>query len=247
MGRYLRGLLFGVVLVGVLVSMGACGIGPRRFVNGSGAVRSEARAVRDFTGVDLSGTGTLVITQGATEALTIEAEDNILAVLTSEVRGDTLRLGVEEGVSIRPTKPIRYTLAVKNLDDVKLSGSGRIEIGALRTERLAVRISGSGDATIGGLSATTLAVTVSGSGDIEAAGTVTRQEISISGSGAYAAEGLASREARVSASGNGRATVRVADTLDVQISGSGDIAYIGTPRVATDISGAGKVNRLAER
>jgi hypothetical protein len=247
MGRYLRGLLFGVVLVGVLMSMGACGIGPRRVVNGSGTVRSEARAVRDFAGVDLSGTGTLVITQGATESLTIEAEDNILAVLTSEARGDTLQLGVEEGTSIRPTKPIRYTLAVKNLAEVELSGSGRIEIGALRTERLAVRISGSGDVTLGGLTATTLAVTVSGSGDIAATGAVTRQEIRVSGSGSYAAEGLASKEARVSASGNGRATVRVADTLDVKISGSGDIAYIGNPRVATDISGAGKVNRLAER
>src|SRR5262249_24541080 len=52
-------------------------------VRGSGNVKSESRDVRDFDRVGVSGVGTLTITQGSTESLTIQAEDNLLPLLRS--------------------------------------------------------------------------------------------------------------------------------------------------------------------
>ncbi len=124
MGRYLQGLLYQSVLVMVLLGLAVCQAAPLGPVIGSGLMRSEARTVRDFREVALEGTGTLTITQGATEALTIEAEDNILPVLTSEVRAGRLTLSERGTSGIRPTKPIRYTLTVQDLGTVRLSGSG---------------------------------------------------------------------------------------------------------------------------
>src|SRR5262245_28969601 len=116
-GAFLRGLAFGAILVGVLTLVAACqGLGG--VVNGSGQVRTESRTVQNFKAVELSGIGTLVITQGNTEALTIEAEDNILPVLTSDVRAGQLTLGTRNNTHIRPTKPIRYTLTVKDLNAI---------------------------------------------------------------------------------------------------------------------------------
>jgi hypothetical protein len=244
MARYLRGLVFGIVLIGILASVAACNAGFGGIVNGSGQVRTESRTVRDFKSVDLTGVGTLVITQGSTEALTIEAEDNLLPVLTSEVRNGRLTLGARDHTIIRPTKPIRYTLAVKNLEAIDISGSGDVQAATLKSDRFKVEISGSGNATIDRLTATTLTANISGSGNITLAGTVNRQEISISGSGKLQADNLASKEARINTSGNGRGTLRVSDTLDVRISGSGSVGYIGSPRVSTDISGSGRVSQV---
>jgi hypothetical protein len=244
MARYLRGLVFGIVFVGILAGVAACNAGFGGIVNGSGQVRSESRTVRDFKSVDLTGVGTLVITQGSTEVLTIEAEDNLLPVLTSDVRGGRLTLGTKNHTVIRPTKPIRYTLTVKNLEAIDISGSGDVQATTLKSDRFKVEISGSGNAAIDQLTATTLTADISGSGNITLAGTVSRQEIGISGSGKFQADNLASNTARVNTSGNGKATLRVSDTLDVRISGSGSVGYIGSPRVSTDISGSGRVNQV---
>lgn len=216
-------------------------------VRGSGQVGTESRMVRDFTEVDLAGMGTLTITQGADEGLTIEAEENLLPVLTSDVRDRRLVLGTKDGTGIRPTKPIRYDLHVKDLSAIRLSGAGDIAAAALRAERLELRTSGSGSVRIDQLKADALTARISGSGDLAVAGTTARQELTISGSGNYQAASLESSDARIVVSGNGKVAVRVADSLDVTISGAGRVDYAGAPRLTTNISGAGRVSQIGAR
>ncbi|MEM5775210.1 MAG: hypothetical protein AAGU05_09440, partial [Anaerolineaceae bacterium] len=51
--------------------------------------------VSSFDAVLLSSIGDLTISQGDTESLTVEAEDNILPVLTQQVHGGQLGLGAQ--------------------------------------------------------------------------------------------------------------------------------------------------------
>lgn len=246
MGRFLRALGFGMALVGAL-SLVAAWQGFGGLVQGSGKVRTESRAVRDIAEVDLATAGTLVIAQGEVESLAIEAEDNVLPYLTADAREGRLDLGVRRGTYLRATKPIRYTLTVRDLRALKVSGSGDVEMAALKGERLALRVSGSGKIQLGQLTADTLAIDISGSGNIGVGGTVNRQEIDISGSGRVRAEGLASKVAKIETSGSGEATLQVSDTLEVEISGSGTVSYLGSPRVTSDVSGSGGVKPIAAR
>lgn len=192
-------------------------------VRGSGHVVSEPREVRDFTGVVLAGIGELTIEQTGTESLTIQAEDNILPLLTSDVSSGTLRLGTRSNTSITTTEPIIYRLTVKDLDSLTVSGSGDATALDLQTGAFTVDVSGSGNVTVGG--------------------TATTQDVSISGSGTYTAEDLASNAAEVTISGSGNAVVRVSETLDATISGSGSVAYIGDPAVSQRVSGSGTITR----
>jgi len=201
----------------------ACVMVSGEMVRGSGRVVSERRDVHDFTGVALAGIGTLMIEQTGTESLTIEAEDNILPLLTSEVSNGVLRLGTRNNTSIASTKPIIYHLTVKDLNNITVSGSG--------------------DVTVPDLKVTTLEGVVSGSGNVTVGGAVDTQHIKISGSGTYQAEDLESKEAEVVVSGSGDAVVRVSDTLDATVSGSGSIAYIGNPTVTERISGSGTITK----
>jgi hypothetical protein len=243
----LRLMSMGLLLVAVAVAVSACQIGPLHIVNGSGNLQTERRTVRDFNEVEVRGDGVLVIEQGSTEALTIEAEDNILPHLTSDVRDGRLVLGKEEDTTLRATKPIRYRLTVKDLRAMRVSGAASVEAATFRADRLTIDISGSGDVAIGQLTVAALTVEVSGSGNLDLAGTATAQDITISGSSDYRAEDLASKTATVVVSGSGNATVRVSDTLTARVGGSGDIAYIGTPRVSEKVSGSGEIKQQAER
>ena len=204
------------LMVAVLLVTTACSI-----TTGSGTVASESRAVSGFHAVEISGAGELSIEQTGTESLTISAEQDILPRLTSEVSDGTLKLGTKRLAFLRATKPIRYTLTVKDLTQIAISGSGTVRVSKLKTPSLRVDISGSGKVT--------------------AAGTADAQELDISGSGTYEAAELTGKTAKIRVSGSGNATVNVTDALDVRISGSGSVTYSGNPQVSQEVSGSGKL------
>jgi hypothetical protein len=216
-------------------------------IRGSGKIVSEPRNVRGFSEVSLRGSGELTISQGNTESLTVEADDNILPKIDTVVEGDKLSIGVERGVSISPSRTIRYTLTVRDLSNVELSGSGTIRAGAVRSDDFQIKLSGSGEIRIDGLSASSVRSQISGSGDIELRGKVFQQEVRISGSGDYIASELQSDSTSVATSGSGDARVWAEKELSVRISGSGDVDYQGDPSVSKHVSGSGNVRSTAHR
>jgi hypothetical protein len=188
---------------------------------GSGQLATTQREVSGFTKVELSGQGDLTIEQTGTESLTISAEENLLPLLTSDVSGDTLVLGTKPNTTIVPSQPITYSVTVKDLNGLAVSGSGTISAPKLATTDLATKISGSGTITVNGAA--------------------NDQNLEISGSGRYQAEGLTSKTVKARISGSGNATVMATDVLDVAISGSGSLTYSGNPEVKQEISGSGKL------
>lgn len=215
-------------------------------VRGSGHVVAESRPVRDFDALELAGVGTVALVQGDAEALTIEAEDNILPEIEAVVEGRRLTLGFKRGGlrAPQPTRPIRFSVTMKDVRGLAVSGAGAIAAETLATDRLDLRVSGSGTIALGRLAAEDVTAGLSGSGSIVIAGQVGRQALTISGSGSYQAGGLASRETAVTISGAGGATVAAADTLVARISGIGNVEYTGDPRVTQEITGVGRLRRV---
>lgn len=253
--RYLSGSLAALCL-GLMFVLAGCG-----FVNGSGTSKTETRNVSGFNTVALAGEGQLTIHQTGTESLTITADDNILPLLTSDVRGGRLNLGVASNTILQPKTAIRYDLTVKDLSSIDLSGSGNVVADTLSNPSLDIGISGSGSMTLTNLMTTTLTLDISGSGSLRlsnvsaqhttatisgsGATTIAGQThdltLRISGSGKFQGDSFASATADISVSGSGDVTVRVSDTLHASVSGSGNIAYYGSPQLSYQGSGSGKV------
>jgi Putative auto-transporter adhesin, head GIN domain len=127
-------------------------------VAGSGAVTSQVRPVSGFSRVSLSGVGDLSITQGATESLSLEAEDNLLPLLETVVSNGLLELRVKANSTLQTTKPIKYTLVVKSLSALSVSGVGNVTVGALDVPTLDVQLGGAGKVKISSLKAQVLKV-----------------------------------------------------------------------------------------
>jgi hypothetical protein len=241
-----------LTLLSLAALTAACGLLPGlNVITGSGNVTRAERAVSGFTAIALEGSGEVVITQGASEGLTIEAEDNLLPLITSEVRDGVLNLDFSRADwrdVIRPTQPIRFLVGVKDLGALDLAGSGSIQAGVLQIPNLKVVVSGSGDVTLDELRADSLIATLDGSGNITAAGQVQRLDVFLTGSGQVSAGDLESQAALVSLGGSGDVTLWVRDALDVSISGSGTVNYFGQPTVGKrDISGSGDINPMGDK
>ncbi|UCG23839.1 MAG: DUF2807 domain-containing protein [Chloroflexota bacterium] len=238
--RYLVVLL----LLTAILTVTACNA---NIVDGSGDLITETREVSGFDSIDLSGSGEVIVTQGGSESLTVETDDNVMEHVETEVRGGTLHLGFEEGLNlIDPTRLI-FTVGVDDLSELRISGSGDFEADSVDTDRFNVTVSGSGDVQIGDLMADSVEARISGSGDVDLAGEATTQDVTISGSGKYRAGDLASESVEVSISGSGNATVWATESLDSNISGSGTVNYYGRPSINSSGSGSGQINNLGEK
>ena len=234
-------------------------------VRGSGRIIEETRDIDIIHGVNLATIGTLTIEVGDAPSLLISAEDNILPLITTEVRGGVLIIETEPRTNLRTTRPVRYTLTVTSLDEVFASSSGDIIAPDLNAETFTLNLSSSGDVTLGELTCERLTVVVSSSGDAEIAGATgdvidvalsssgkltlrdgafERQTVRLSSSGDYDARRVRTQEADLTLSSSGSATVWVEQSLTASLSSSGNVRYAGDPVVDWNGSSSGTVRRL---
>ncbi len=260
---------FSFTLVGLalICSILACtwSIPGSQSVIGSGKAGTEDRTVSNITGVDLAMSGTMDVTIGASESLRIEADDNLLQYIQTDVSGGTLEVKTRPGVNLQSVRPIKYHLTVTGLNSlsssssgdiiapdlksnnfsIAISSSGNLSLKKLDCISLVVRVSSSGDTSISALTAKTLSVSISSSGNVDiAGGQVQQQTITISSSGQYRARDLASENADVSLSSSGDATLRVSAVLSGRLSSSGNINYIGSPKVNVSNSSSGRARQV---
>jgi hypothetical protein len=190
-------------------------------VRGSGTIVTEERVVDGFREIHLEGSGDMMIDVGSVESLTVRADDNLLPLITSEVRGS--RLVIEHEGAISPTEDIVY------------------RIGAIEFE--GVSITGSADVAATDVDCGTFSVSVAGSGSFDVDGACDELAVNIAGSGDFRGEGLLVSRAAVSIAGSGNVVVNASDELEVSIAGSGDVVYLGDPATDIDIQGSGEVRR----
>lgn len=203
----------GAVIVTALV-VAACTVG-------SGNLITETRDVSDFDEIVLLGSGDVIVSVTGTESLEIEAEDNIMPLLTSDVVDGRLELGQTE--SITTSRGITYTITAAQLVGVTIKGSGDIngtDIDAISFE-----------------------AAIEGSGNIDITGTSDDLTVRIEGSGEVDGRDLTSATGTVTIDGSGSAVVNVTDDLTVTINGSGDVEYMGDPVLNQTINGSGSVSR----
>jgi len=232
------------VLASALLFLPACQV---IGVEGSGTIVSEPRAAAGFSRVVVAGVGNAVLVQGAEEGVIVEADDNLMPYIVTEVRDGVLYLDTSPknaNVRLSPSKDIVFRVTFRDLAGIAVSGAGDVTAEAVTAPKLDIAISGAGDILIGGLAADALAVAVSGAGDIEISGEVRTQSVAVSGAGAYKAGELRSAAASVAISGTGDATVWATDSLDARVSGVGSVSFYGEPTLTRSVSGVGSITSL---
>lgn len=231
-----------VILLGVaLLLLAACGVG---LVIGSGNSRTEEREIAGVEGVALSFVGDLRITQGDEEKLVITADDNVMPLITTEVKDGVLTIGARSTLGLQTTGKLQYDLTVRNLNSIRLTGAGNAEIDGLETGDLELAITGAGSLSAQNVDAERVEATLSGLGSVSVSGKAARQDVRLTGSGSYSAGDLQSGAADVTISGLGSATVWAVETLDATISGAGNIEYRGDPQVTQRVTGLGAVSAM---
>jgi len=212
-------------------------------INGKGDHVIEETSTEPFTKVDLALNGDLFLHQSDERKIVIEAQPNIMENIRIKVRNGNLIFNFKknvrnhDGVYIHVYGPI--------IEGVDVSGSGQIIAETpIEASSFEVRVSGSGHVEINELFASRVNSKISGSGSVILSGdeTVSQHELKISGSGSISSYGLNCNSVEAKISGSGSCEVAANNSLDVDISGSGSVFYRGNPSVSSDISGSGSIH-----
>ena len=212
---------------------------------GSGKLATETRALPDFQAIELSGSMDLKVRQGSPQSVQVQADDNLVSQVLTEVEGDTLVIKTRPGHSMRSRQPLLVTVGAPYLAGVDMLGSGDVWVQGIKGERFELQLSGSGDARLSELALRTLTVGLAGSGDITAQGRCDDAQLSIAGSGDLSLADLVTLRTTVSIAGSGDARVHATQAVTASIAGSGEVNYSGNPgSVKSNVAGSGSVTAV---
>ena len=205
---------------------------------------AAARAqMGSFDSVEISGAAIVRFTQGPTEQVRVEGDDDAQKSVEFEVRSGVLHIRPNGAWKFWNAQRAHIDITARELRRVTISGAADFSaLQAVQCEKLDVRISGSGLARFDKLQAESLRFTVSGAGDGQMAGSVNELQIVVSGRGEFRGENLLSQRAKVVVNGIGEVRVWAVQSLGVNVSGVGTVDYWGTPMVERHSSGVAKIN-----
>lgn len=191
-------------------------------VSGSGNVTTEKRDAADFQAVEVGGVFEVEIVAQKDFSVEIEADDNLLSLIKTEVRGGVLKLETEKRISTK--NPIRVRISAPNIEDLDVSGASKVSLANLKNENLQIDSSGASKIIVKG-ETENLTVDVSGASKIDA-------------------ENLKSENASIDASGASKVNVLVVNELKSDASGASSIIYSGSPKnLIKKTSGVSSINQ----
>jgi hypothetical protein len=213
-------------------------------VKGSGKVTTEERSLSTFTGIFLTSSANIILTQSDDQKIKIEAEDNIQQYIITTVSKNKLSVSSEN--NIYPTKAINIYITVKEITHLELTGSGNITAeNALIGPSLKLKNIGSGNITAS-IDIDDLDIQISGSGNIGLSGTAKVTEIKINGSGKVKGKDLTVFNSKIKLSGSGDCTIDVTNTLNADLSGSGNLFIVRKPEsIFGKYVGSGKIKVIS--
>lgn len=213
-----RKLVDSIVAFSALFLLGSCS---KDVLVGDGPIETESRTLASFASIDIAGNRTIEIIKSDLYKVEITGYQNLVNAFESNVKDNGLSFGFPNHTRVKNDN-ISIKVFTPNLSAIHFSGNIQANIG-------------------GGFNLQTFEATLSGNGKIYFnEGSVKELSIRNSGNGEIYAEKLIAEEARVEISGNGLAYVHALNTLDIRISGNGEVQYWGNAKVATSISGNGK-------
>ncbi|WP_205501473.1 head GIN domain-containing protein [Rufibacter psychrotolerans] len=209
-------------------------------VEGNGNMKTETRSVGAFTGLSVSGGFEVVLTQGATERLQLEAEENILPLIESTVQNGVLQIKTKSG--IKNAKKLKAYVTVKDLKSLNLSGGIKLtSTNALNANAMKFKFSGGIDVKMA-LNVKELVADVAGGADITLSGRAETVNLDLAGAASLKAIDLKTDFFTIDAAGASSAQVNVARELNVDAAGIVSVDYKGSPKIKH--SGMGKVRPI---
>jgi hypothetical protein len=191
-------------------------------VSGSGKVATDKRDLKGFTSVDVSGVFQVEIVSGKDFSVEVQADDNILPLIETNVSGSTLQIDLKDKASTRSDMIVRIT--APNIERVETTGASKV--------------------TASGIKNDSFSINTTGASKVYLTGETANLDIDVTGASMVDAEQLSAAIANIQASGASKINVNVSGELHSEATGASRIVYSGDPKtIDNHQSGASSISK----
>mgnify|MGYP000045835183 CR=1 FL=1 len=210
-------------------------------LDGSGTISGENHQVLTFHTIVVETEATVILSQDNAQRVLVQADDNLQNLIETKIENGTLKISVPKCVN--PTKSITVFVSMNDVKELTLAGNGKILApSSVTCENIKFVVQGSGEIQFDELHAENISTHVLGSGSITLKGNAISHTIESVGSGVVHAYDLKAINSKLSVVGAGNCEINADNQLDVIITGSGSVRYLGKPEVLhKEISGEGSL------
>lgn len=191
--------IFTIAIIAALFT--SCSLSGSRTVVGSGPIETEEIPVSDFTGISVNGQCNVDITIGEEFHVEYHAQQQVLNVMTAEVRSDILNIGFDPDYNVNTSEEIAATIVLPAVNFVGLSGAGGFTLNGEKQPKLDIQISGAGDVYAFGMQLDHCNIIISGTGNCEI-DVIDKLQVMVSGVGNIFYKGSPEISSDISGVGN---------------------------------------------
>lgn len=210
-------------------------------VTGNKHVITQTRDVQNFQNIEAKGGIKLKLTQGTKTAVTVEADDNLADLISTEVRNNELYISLDK--NIRHYEALNVYVTFDTLYNLTLqAGVQATNTDTLKFADLDLDVS-SGAGTEMNLSAEELSLNVSSGSRVTLTGKTNKFRVDNSSGAIVNASRLEAAYCRASSSSGAYTRIWVTKECSIDASSGGRIKYAGSPQIKDmNISSGGSVS-----
>ncbi len=199
-------------------------------IKGNKKVVKEERTIQPFTFLQVGGAFDVSYAQGETLSLVVEADENLMKTIKTEVKDGRLVIS-SKGIRNATTLNIYLTAPAPN--EIKLSGAANLEgENTVTTENLLIDVSGASELRLN-IEVETLEATASGASELKLSGTADDIIVIARGASEVRATELIAKTGEAKASGAADIKINVSEKVSTSSSGAGNVSVKGSAAIST--------------
>ena len=220
----------------------SCGSNMFNGVVGNRNIVTIERTIKaDFTGIKVSTGIDLFIRQGSTNAITVEADENLHDLIITEVKEGILKIYTDK--NIWKSKARKVYVTIENITLLKASSGSNVKSeSVINTNEIYIDASSGASIDIEVVAKSAVTEASSGS-DVKIKGTTINHTARASSGSSINAYKLKSTNANASASSGASINIYASKNMDAKASSGGAIDYTGNPtRINKEASSGGSIS-----
>ncbi len=209
---------------------------------GSGNIITQNRNTDPFKGISAGSAFEIEITNGSSNKVTVECDDNLMPYIKTKVVNGVLKISTSQMAAFNDAH-MKVFVTAPEINFIDASGAATIKANNELKSADKINIESSGAATIKAtVDAPQIFAEATGASTIELKGRTRQYTAKASGSAGLKTTDLQSETTKITASGASSAHVHASVSLTATASGASDIHYRGAGNVQKKASGAANIN-----
>ena len=201
-------------------------IGPS--IKGNGHVVTQTREISDFKKIKVSTGMEVTLVQSDRELVTVEADENLLDVIRTELKRDELNIFSEE--RIRKYKKLHITVEFKHLEELRTSSGAQVKSdGMIQVKSLKTSASSGSQQSLS-INVRSFDAKASSGAHIRVQGKTDDADFDASSGSHIKAGGVIAENCNAEVSSGAHVYIEVTNSFDGKASSGGHIYYNGNPK-----------------